>query len=45
MKVTVLFFATLKDRAQRNRLEVDLPTDASLGDLKTRLAADLPGES
>jgi len=43
MKVTVLFFATLKDRAQRNRLEVDLPTDASLGDLKTRLAADLPG--
>jgi molybdopterin synthase catalytic subunit len=43
MRVNVLLFATLKDRAGgRNRLAVDLPDGSSMGQLKESLAQDLP---
>lgn len=42
MNVTVLFFATLKDRAGRERLEVELATGATVAELKARLGAELP---
>jgi molybdopterin synthase catalytic subunit len=42
MKLTVLFFATLKDKAGRDRLALDLPDGATVAALKNRLAADLP---
>ncbi|MCS6910680.1 MAG: molybdenum cofactor biosynthesis protein MoaE [Anaerolineales bacterium] len=42
MKVTVLFFATLKERAGRASLPVTLDGAATVGALKAQLAADLP---
>ncbi len=42
MKVSVLFFATLKDRAGRDRLPLELADVATVAELKSRLAADLP---
>ena len=42
MKVSVLFFATLKDRAGRDRLPLELAEIATVAALKSRLAADLP---
>jgi molybdopterin synthase sulfur carrier subunit len=42
MKVTVLFFATLKDRAKTNRAEVMLSVDATVADLKTQVATQFP---
>jgi len=42
MEITILLFATLKDRAQRGQLTVALDEDATVGDLKTRLAAEVP---
>jgi molybdopterin synthase catalytic subunit len=42
MRVNVLFFATLKDRAGRDRLALELVTDTTVAALKERLAADLP---
>ena len=42
MKVTVLFFATLKQRAARERLPLELPAEATIALLKERLAYDLP---
>ncbi len=42
MKLTVLFFATLKERAGRERVELELAEAATVADLKTRLAAELP---
>lgn len=42
MKISVLFFATLKDRAGRDRLPVELDNAATVGALKSRLAADIP---
>ena len=42
MNVTVLFFATLKDRAQRAQVTLTLDDGATVGDLKTRLGSDMP---
>lgn len=42
MKVSVLFFATLKDRAGRDRLPLELAEAITVAELKSRLAADLP---
>lgn len=42
MKVEVLFFATLKERARADRLALEFDGTATVGDLKTRLAALVP---
>jgi molybdopterin converting factor subunit 1 len=42
VQITILLFATLKDRAQRGQLTVALDEGATVGDLKTRLAAEVP---
>ncbi len=44
MKINVLLFATLKDRAGTNRLSVTLPADQmTLGELQAALSSDHPG--
>src|SRR5579859_353778 len=43
MNVTFLLFATLKERAHRPQLTLALDEGATVGDLKTRLAAEEPG--
>jgi MoaE-MoaD fusion protein len=43
VQVTILLFATLKDRAQRGHLTLALDADATVADLKTRLATEIPG--
>jgi MoaE-MoaD fusion protein len=43
MKINVLFFATLKDRAKTNRAELSLPEAATIADLKTQVAQQFPG--
>ena len=43
MKINILFFATLKDRAGRNSLPLEISDGATVSALKSRLAADLPG--
>ncbi len=40
--ITVLFFATLKDRAGTDRTSLELPDEASVADLKSRLALQFP---
>jgi molybdopterin synthase catalytic subunit len=42
MKIQVLFFATLKERAGQDKLPLDLNDGATVAALKSRLAADLP---
>lgn len=42
MNVTVLLFATLKDRAQRAQVTLALDDGATVGDLKSRLAHEVP---
>ncbi len=42
MKVSVLFFATLKDRAKTQRAELTLPDGATIADLKAQVAAQFP---
>ncbi len=42
MQVDVLFFATLKDQAGRERLRLTLEDKATVAALKSRLAAELP---
>src|SRR5262249_6099927 len=42
VNVKVLLFATLKDRAQRSQVSLALADDATVGDLKTRLAVEMP---
>lgn len=42
MQVTILLFATLKDRAHRGQLTVALDEGATVGDLKSRLAVEVP---
>jgi molybdopterin synthase catalytic subunit len=42
MNVTILLFATLKERAQRAQVTLALDEGATVGDLKTRLAAEVP---
>lgn len=43
MNITILLFATLKDRARREQVTVTLNDGATVGDLKIRLAAEMPG--
>jgi len=40
--ITVLFFATLKDRAGRSRTSLELPDEARVGDLKSALETQIP---
>ena len=40
--ITVLFFATLRDRAGTNRITLELPDGARVEDLKARLIDDFP---
>jgi molybdopterin synthase catalytic subunit len=42
LKVNVLFFATLKERAQTNRLSLELDGEPTVADLKARLAEVAP---
>jgi len=41
--IKVLFFATLRDRAGLRSIELDIPKDLCLRDLKDRLLQDFPG--
>jgi len=43
MRISVLFFATLKDRAQTNRAELTVADSATVADLKAELAGRFPG--
>lgn len=43
MQITVLFFATFKERAGARRAELSLSEGATVADLKARLLADFPG--
>ena len=40
--ITVLFFATLKDRAGTNRQVIELPAEATVADLKSKLIEHFP---
>jgi molybdopterin synthase catalytic subunit len=42
MNITILFFATLKERAGRPRLALELDDSATVADLKARLGRDVP---
>lgn len=42
MKITVLFFATLKDRAKTNKAEITLAEGATVTDLKAQVATQFP---
>src|SRR5579859_4395229 len=42
MVITILLFATLKDRAGANRLKLTLPAGSNLTDLRSALAANYP---
>ncbi len=42
MNISVLFFATFKERTGTRRAEVRLPEGATVGDLKAHLLADFP---
>ncbi len=42
MNVTILFFATLKDRAKTNRAQVALPEGATIAQLKKQVAEQFP---
>jgi molybdopterin converting factor subunit 1 len=42
MLVTVLFFATLKERAGRERVALEVEGQATVADVKARLAAEMP---
>jgi molybdopterin synthase catalytic subunit len=42
-QITVLFFATLKERAGTRQAVLDLPPGTRVGDLKTRLGQKYPG--
>ena len=40
--VKLLFFATIRERAGRKSLELDIPVDMTIQGLKDKLADDLP---
>jgi len=42
MQITLLFFATLKDRAQTNRASLSLPDGSTIANLKTLVAEHYP---
>ena len=41
-KIKVLFFATLRDRAGTKSLEIEIPEDTTVQNLKDRIARDYP---
>ena len=40
--IKLLFFATIRDRAGTKSLELDIPVDMTIQDLKNKLASDIP---
>ncbi|PJF24927.1 MAG: hypothetical protein CUN53_15355, partial [Phototrophicales bacterium] len=42
MRVNVLLFATLKDRAGANKVTIELPDGATISDARSALAAAYP---
>ncbi len=42
-QITVLFFATLRDYMGTKQLTLQLPVDAGIAQLKSQLAANVPG--
>ena len=42
-RVKLLFFATLRDRAGTKSIELDLPPDITVKDLKERISGEYPG--
>jgi len=42
-EITVLFFATLRDHMGTRKIIVTLPQDAGIVELKSHLAANVPG--
>ncbi len=40
--VKLLFFATLRDRAGTRSIELDIPTDLTVGGLKEKLSSEYP---
>jgi MoaE-MoaD fusion protein len=42
MQITLLFFATLKDRAKTNRAQLTLPDGSTIANLKTQVAEHYP---
>ena len=43
MRVKLLLFATLRDRAGKKTIEIEIPEDANVRTLKDRVARDYPG--
>lgn len=42
-KIKLLFFATIRDRAGVKSLELDIPAEMTVKDLKDKLSTDYPG--
>lgn len=40
--IKLLFFATIRDRAGTKSLEIDIPSDLTILDLKEKLSTDYP---
>jgi len=40
--IKLLFFATIRDRAGTKSLELDIPMDMTIQELKDKLASDIP---
>jgi len=43
MNIRVRLFASLKDSAARDSIDMDLPEGTTIGDLRQRLAGAIPG--
>lgn len=43
MRVKILFFATLRDRAGTKSAEIELPDQITIKELKQRVAQEFPG--
>jgi molybdopterin converting factor subunit 1 len=41
--IKLLFFATIRDRVGARSLEMDIPVDMNVQDLKEKLSSDYPG--
>ncbi len=42
MRVKLLFFATLRDRAGTKSMEIDLPAGITVGELKAKISSEYP---
>lgn len=40
--IKLLFFATIRDRAGMKSMELDIPVDMTIGELKEQLSTDYP---